>query len=530
MVVLPYNLAAGIEKYQGVEFASARIDNASSAVSYRTVPRWWQISMKTRLLIGSFVLGLLVALSVGAVSWARYSAQAAELQRWGADPQNPPDLNDLELAKSQLSVPGDLTDEEMEAMVERLFAAEDWRWNKVKLSLLGQRVVPKLVAALDDPRMSTTEFPLRLSNSGQTPLHRVSLLLEPFGPPEAVKAYSSLASNEIPWVRSRAGEALGNIDTAECVKPVLSVLKDQEVMLRLMTIRGISTGIDSGRATPEFSEGVFSAVSEVPASISNRENGFGQELAQEATILALRINPDLAAEMLMPLLVQSSSESFVWRVLEAIDDQELVISPTLLTPLVDEMKRKLTNSEIPADTYQALLRTYGRHPDADVEAKIREDLESKDYWIADAAADSLMALRGIEDPTRYVLDLSSSEHSGQMTAPQKVYENVWSYDAEINNGGHTQFFANTPGKVCHETLAALREIGATNAAEILGNAMSAAGLESSEQEDLIAPDLQPKLVEKLEKYDEQYYESDDIYRLLKLHVLKHPQHFQRPIE
>lgn len=482
--------------------------------------------MKMRLLLGVLALGLFCGLGVVAVSMAKSQAQAADLERWGADPNNPPDLDDFALAKSQLSVPEDLTDEEIQEMVERLFVAEDWRWNHLRLNLVGRRAVPVLIAALDDPRIATTEFPLHERHSGLTSLHRVSLLLDPWGPPEAASSYTRLASDEKEWVRSRAGEALGNIGTAQCIEPVKTVLGDNEVMLRLMTVGGIAAGIDSGRAKPEFLKGVFPAVAEIPESLSNREGGFDQELAQEATVLALRIDPEQAALILGPFLIESSSESFVWRALETIDTKQVVLSRELLGPLMEKMKEKYSRSEIPDTTYMALLQSYGRNPDADAETQFRNDLNSEDYLVADTAAESLMRLKGIEDPAGYLIDLNEAEEEVELTPPQTTYLLAWKYEAEINNGGHTQFFANTPGKVCHATLTVLQEIGATKTAKILTEATLAAGLKSSDGDILIAPDEQPELVEKLETFDEQFYEADEISRLLKRYVLKHPDHFK----
>jgi len=479
-----------------------------------------------RLLLGVLALGLLIAIGLGAISISRSLAHAVDLERWGADPKNPPDLDDFETAKSQLSVPADLSDEEIEAMVERLFVAEDWRWNHLKLSLVGERAVPMLVDALSDPRIETTEFPLRLHHSGMTSLHRVTLLLDPYGPPEAAEALTRLANHQTDWVRSRAGDSLGNIGTPECIQPVTALLADPEIVIRLMTVCGIALGVSSGRATPEFLEGVFPAVAAIPESIGNREKGFEHELAQESTVLALEIDPNQATEKLLPFLIRSSSEPFVWRALETIDTREIILPHSLVLPLIDEVKKKFADGLVPAETYQALLRTYARNPDAGAEVRLRKELESSDYWVADAAANSLMRMQGIQDPSEFVLELSWSEDGDKLTQPQKTYLRALNYDAEIQNGGHTQFFANKAPKECRETLAALQEIGAMQAAKILEKAISAVGLPSSDQVDPIAPDDDPKMVEKLEEYDDQYYDTDEVTRLMQRYVLEHPEHFK----
>ena len=53
-----------------------------------------------------------------------------------------------------------------------------------------------------------------------------------------------------------------------------------------------------------------------------------------------------------------------------------------------------------------------------------------------------------------------------LSSAERVFLCVWNLEAEVNNGGFEQFYMNSAGDNAVATPAALREIGATSAAEI----------------------------------------------------------------
>jgi hypothetical protein len=83
----------------------------------------------------------------------------------------------------------------------------------------------------------------------------------------------------------------------------------------------------------------------------------------------------------------------------------------------------------------------------------------------------VIAARELEaDPSArlWALAIHLAEHVGLRELPQ--YRHFWLaylYDAEVQNGGHLQYFHNQGTKDVPETLTALREIGANSRALIL---------------------------------------------------------------
>lgn len=64
-----------------------------------------------------------------------------------------------------------------------------------------------------------------------------------------------------------------------------------------------------------------------------------------------------------------------------------------------------------------------------------------------------------------------------LTEPERVFLCVWSLEAEVNNGGFSQFFENSAGDYASATAAALRSVGAPEMAALVERAMAPFGPE-----------------------------------------------------
>ena len=59
---------------------------------------------------------------------------------------------------------------------------------------------------------------------------------------------------------------------------------------------------------------------------------------------------------------------------------------------------------------------------------------------------------------------------------QKVFMSIWGLEAEVNNGGFSQYFSNEPGRYAHETRDNLCLIGAKDCAKLLDQAIKSVDL------------------------------------------------------
>jgi hypothetical protein len=108
-----------------------------------------------------------------------------------------------------------------------------------------------------------------------------------------------------------------------------------------------------------------------------------------------------------------------------------------------------------------------------------------------------------------MVDLCAMEPLEALTPVQRKAALVFWYQAEVNNGGHCQYFTNSAGANRLEALQALRDLGAQKAADVLSLAiLTVAGSEHSRPSSL--EDYPEQEADSgLRELDSDYYKSAD---------------------
>jgi hypothetical protein len=142
------------------------------------------------------------------------------------------------------------------------------------------------------------------------------------------------------------------------------------------------------------------------------------------------------------------------------------------------------------------------------------------------------------DKNTFLIDLSASAETaygrgddfrGQST-PQKVFSAIWALEAEVNNGGFSQYFYNSSNETAGFVVEALETIGAPQTAAICREAISAAfpaGLPATFEETRnAAADFPDDVDAKLDALDQQFYRyPHPLTDLLFAFVAQHPEEF-----
>jgi hypothetical protein len=130
-----------------------------------------------------------------------------------------------------------------------------------------------------------------------------------------------------------------------------------------------------------------------------------------------------------------------------------------------------------------------------------------------------------------LLKISSyGEHLSKLSTEQQNFLLVDLLEMEINNGGFSQFFYNSSGDYSHETVEALKSIGALNAAQMLETAISywpekKVPKDIQKRRDII-DQIADAINPKLEKLDDQYLVyPDNINELMIEYVKKNKSSF-----
>ncbi len=414
----------------------------------------------------------------------------------------------------------ELTDEEIGALVERLFVAELEDSHLELLQRTGQRAVPFLVKALDDPRIAK-RFDTE-SIGRDAPLSRVCRLVEPFDSAVVRKTLSQYLDHEDEIIRQYATETLANIGTAECIGPIVKALNDDNDSIRSSAMEGIRFGLEEKKCTDEFLQAVFPAISK----LLNRSSIVGMG---EAPALLLAIDEKRALPVLLSPEYFTPENDELFGIIEVLNQTGHEIPHDLLLPLLEKLK-PLAN-EFPHDmAYAEALRAYASQPDSHTEEVMKAALQSSSERVQTGAAVGLSVLAGVADARTTVFTALDQVGFDRLSAVQKHYLAVSIYDAEVRNGGHDQYFVNSSGNLWKFALEGLKAIGATERATLLEEAVQLFGrsgpyVDNNQRLDQLSA---AKIDGRLSALDKRYYaskENTDV--LLVLYTIKHKDQFIR---
>lgn len=427
--------------------------------------------------------------------------------------------------RDALKVPDDISQNEIQTLVDRLFMKEDEDFNLDKLKLVGDKATPLLVAALNSDRVFNSTF----SEDGhvfdaKSPFERICDLLEETCPPAAAKPLARYISHPDDHFRKHAALALGNLGTDDCIDPIVELLGDEDDYVRSYAMMGIERGIDGDRCTDNFLKSVFPALE----LLLDRENS---SISGGAPKLLLAINQERAIPVMLSDKFFTHKNDELHYIIRAFNEANVQVPHGNLLPLIDALQPLVET--YPHDYQLAMaLIAYSRNPDQNTEAILSRYRDCPKKRVAEAAADGLATLAGVTDPSTFVFEQLDSAGWDGLSMEQQHYYAVLVYDGEVNNGGHSQYFVNSSGDNHPTALAGLRAIGATQRSEILLQAVQLFGAngpstDNETRHEQLA-DFSERQDSKLDSLNSQYYQCDEnIDVLLSSYALANREHFSK---
>jgi len=424
-----------------------------------------------------------------------------------------------------------LSDAEIQRRVEALFVDSDPnRENFRTLDNAGNRILPFLVKALQDPRTQTMRFPRYPESpkagdfTDRSPLERICGLLTGHPDPQAAKPLAVFVQNPNPEFRGEAAAALGRIASPDCIEPVKKALADRDREVRQFALIGIAAGIRESGRHEEFLHGVYDAV----AALMND----GTYNLEGPTIVMAKIDPAKTAPILESRRYFTTRNPQLEDVLKALNFEGHKTPLTILMPLMKELAPAAATNGRRAYEFAAALRLYARNPDSDAEATFRSLAESSPTEaVATGAASALEILTGVN--TEHVMNLGHDGKFATMTNPQRYYYAISEYHFEVFNGGHDQFFGNSAGDLYPTVLEGLHAIGAHAKATALEQAISGFGERVATDRTLRQLQMEhlPRTADILFKSADRAYSDSErpgefIETLLSLYAVKHSSDFK----
>lgn len=131
----------------------------------------------------------------------------------------------------------------------------------------------------------------------------------------------------------------------------------------------------------------------------------------------------------------------------------------------------------------------------------------------------------------FVVDININTGYENLNDIQKIAYLCFWYDAEVQNGGHLQFFLNESGALAKETEAALIAIGADEQAVILCNALDILNTKGIPAISSVGEYVDEAMAGKFDESDMSYYACETpLDDLLMDYVTKHQEEIFIPVE
>ena len=450
---------------------------------------------------------------------------AGGFRDWVKNPDYKRAAEEFFAERDALTVPDDISQSEIQAMVDRLFVKEDNDFNFDKLKLVGEKAIPLLVAALNSDRAFDTKFSEggHVSNA-KSPFERICDLLEETCPPKAANPLARYVTHPDDHFRKHAAIVLGNIGTDECINPIIQLLGDKDDYVRSYAMMGIRRGIDGDHCTNNFLNSVFPALQR----LLDRHDG---SISGRAPKLMLAINRDRAIPVMLSDKFFNHQNAELHYILRAFNQANVPIPHEKLLPLINTLQPLVETYPHDYQLATALI-AYSRNPDQNTEKLLSQLRDCPKERVAEAAADGLAALAGVTNPSAFVFEqLESNGWDGLSTEQQRYYA-VLVYNGEVNNGGHAQYFVNSSGDYYKVAMAGLNAIGATKREKILSQSVELFGgngpsTENDTRHEQLAA-FSKSQDSKLDSLDSQYYKCDEnIDVLLSAYALANKKHFSR---
>jgi HEAT repeat protein len=393
----------------------------------------------------------------------------------------------------------------------------------------GPRTVPALIAAIGDPRFRKKTDPRVLERMHAVerrsePLVTVLDCLAKFGPPEALPAVAPLVSDANDEVRRRAALVVGSTGADEALDLLRVSCADEDSYVRSYACTGTLRAIAAGRAAESFRAGAFDAI-EPLIELESFPSG-----NREAFQCLLRLDKTRAAELLTRPEHLAAERPGVSESLDALLQADVVIEPTLLISLAEELEHTANEYARKCVMPSVLLHLARAGSDAAMQV-IERATHSPTAEVREGAAKALTLRAGLTDPFGPTLEQLNEQGWRSLTEPQRLALAPRMLIWEVENGGFAQYFVNSSGDHWPDALEGLAEIGAAATRDLLQQATDHFGPDGPSTDRDVRHRQLAQLMKKKDKAfrsieDAFYKDEDDREVLLLRYIVKHAQDFK----
>lgn len=477
----------------------------------------------------AIVIAVLVVVLAGAVFvWLRARALPGTTRGMKQFAQNPDMMRAMAegfAARDQLLARAEtLSDDELRAGIEALLSGDrsaQENWQRV-LEKVGRRAEPLLVRALDDPRCDASRVSEVLGPD--TPFMTVTRTLAHIGSVAVIARLLPWTESDEKRKREHACLCIAHVGAPESVDPTRGALGSARESDRTYAIMGVCWAVESNNVTPQFREAVFEALAPFAAG----EVAFATFGDRDASRAIMQLDPDRAATLFLSARCLRPDNRFLAQVLAELNQKGAPIPESALQPLLSRAKAeaKYPWTYVHAECLTALARMNAEN----ARREIDDALRSGEDRVRAGAIGALRTLLKLPDPYA----LCGLERVSDRPAPVRHVIAALAFQAEVNNGGVSQYFFNSAGDDWATAMESFRAMGAVRCADILDRAVKFLGKSgsSSDRDTRIA--AYAKLSDDKEKFlddlSSEFFEDEDLLDLKIVRYMADHENLFRSIE
>jgi hypothetical protein len=417
-----------------------------------------------------------------------------------------------------------MSDSEVAALVSALLRADPGARQTLAMALeqLGNRAKQPLLLALDDPRCDPSEESKRWDE--RSIFEIIVDLLGRMGTTSVVDRFGRFLTSGTTSQRKAVARAVASVGNDEAVSYTLTALRDPEEYVRFNAIQGIFTSVKAGRASSAFSTAMF----DILAGFVTGDAGFDAFSDREAVGCLVCINRERAIDVLRSDAGASLDNGKLQTVLAKLHELGETLDRDRVLRLLQHAKG---NSKHPWKYVQIeCIRMLTKLDSALAIAEAEAATASEEETIRRGGARVLCEINGLGDANQLPFNLDT----GTLPKPVAHVLAAWQFQAEVRNGGVSQYFFNPSGKRWPLALEAFNALGAKSCSEIMRSAVAFLGPEGSSADQgsrirtyAAISDNQEKTLDELSG---RFYEDEDrLDVLITRYMLRHADTFKDAI-
>jgi len=322
-------------------------------------------------------------------------------------------------------------------------------------------------------------------------------------------------------IRKDVALVLGSIGTPEIASPLRKAMADSDEYVRDYALIGLKRAIKSQRLNDECSHMLHGDIQKLLVEGKN---------AGAAAGLLLHFNQERAVELFLSDAIFTPNHKSLHEALNALAEAKVAVPRERLLAIIAQLEAG--DLKYPCNyALREALRLLGQRKSSEDQTLLRARMQHKDRKVAEGASAGLLASHSLENFRQRLWNIEGQPGLDLLTAPQRHCRAILILDAEVNNGGLSQYFVNSSGDHWRDALAGLNALGSKERASVLYEAVAKFGGTGPSEDRTARLSQLAKLVQDdedvFETLEQRYYESTEVVEvMMTCYVLDHVDAFQ----